>query len=346
MKMREKVSSKRTAAFAFGLAISVFNSNSLRAQSYDQGPIFSVIEENDLVVKTDRHYTQGIKLSYLHADGFLPGWSTNFYEDLPEFGFEKAVGKFGYEIGQNIYTPADLQSSQLLRNDRPYGGYLYIGAILQRRGSNWLQRPFLESFQLDIGVIGPWALGKEAQTWVHELRDFDLPQGWRNQIKNEPAIELKYLRSARFSFLKFDPIEFDFIPHSGFSLGNVEATARLGGQIRIGLNLPDDFGIQTIDSLATSSGGFSKSQTDSHWGAYVFAGSEGKAVLHNAFLDGNLFRSSHSVEKEYLVGDFKAGFALVLAHIELGYTFTFRTPEFHGQTESDSFGSFFLKAKF
>lgn len=328
------------------LSVLLLASLSLCAQTYDHGPIFSVIEENDLVVNTDRHYTQGIKLSYFHADGFLPGCVSNIYNALPEFGFTKEVGKFGYEIGQNIYTPADIRSKQLLEKERPYAGYLYLGTVLQRRGLDWLDFPFLESFQLDVGIIGPWALGKEAQTWVHELRNFDLPRGWRNQLKNEPAIQIKYLRSARYSFVCFAPMDFDFVPHGGFSLGNVETTARLGGQIRIGFNLPDDFGIQTIDSLATSSGGFSKSQAKSHWGAYVFAGSEGKAVLHNAFLDGNLFRASHSVEKEYLVGDFKAGFAFVLARVELGYTYVFRTPEWHGQTENDSFGSFFLKAKF
>ena len=326
----------------FSLAIP----HALRAQSYDQGPVFSLIEENDLVVNTDRHYTQGIKLSYLHADGFLPGWSSNLYDCLPDFGFTKKTGKFGYEIGQSIYTPANLHATELLKDDRPYAGWLYVGAILQRRGLNWLDRPFLESFQLEIGVVGPWALGKESQTWVHELRGFDLPRGWDNQLKNEPGIEFKYLRSARFSLLKRHPFDFDFIPYGGFSLGNVETTAQLGGQVRIGLNLPDDFGIQTIDSLATSSGGFSVSQTNSHWGFYLFAGPEGKAVFYNIFLDGNLFRSSPSVEREFWVGDFKAGFAFVLAHIELGYTYVFRTPEWHGQTESDRFGSFFVKAKF
>ncbi len=318
----------------------------IKAQTYDQGSIFSVVEENDLVVKTDRHYTQGIKLSYLHEDGFLPGWSTNFYDCLPEVGFTKKVGKLGYEVGQSIYTPANLQATELLPDDRPYGGWLYVGAILQRRGPTWLDLPSLESFQLDLGIVGPWALGEEAQTWVHELRHFDLPRGWDNQLKNEPGIQLKYLRSARLSAPENSLLNLDFIPHGGFSLGNVETTARIGAQVRLGFNLPDDFGIQTIDSLSTASGGFSGSQASSHWGFYVFAGPEGKAVLHNVFLDGNLFQSSHSVEKEYLVGDFKAGFVLVLAHIEMGYTFVFRTPEWHGQTESDSFGSVFIKAKF
>ena len=315
-------------------------------QTYDHGPIFSLIEENDLIVKTDRHYTQGIKLSYLHKDGFFPLCSSNIYEGLPEWGFTKKQGKVGYEIGQNIYTPGNLMATSLLPNDRPYAGWLYTGLVLQRRGETASGWPVLESFQLDLGVIGPWSLAKEAQTWVHQLRGFDVPRGWSNQLKNEPGIEIKYQRSIRFRGHALHPLDFEFIPHAGFSLGNVETTGRVGGQFRIGLNLPDDYGIQTIDSLTTTSGGHSRSQTFSRWGCYVFASSEGKAVGHNAFLDGNLFHNSHSVDKEYLVGDFKAGFAFVLPRAEIGFSYVLRTREFHGQTEPDRFGSVYLKAKF
>ena len=59
------------------------------AQSYDQGPVFSAIEENDLVVKTDRHYTQGIKLptsnamvtcpaSWIDLASAFPLWALNW----------------------------------------------------------------------------------------------------------------------------------------------------------------------------------------------------------------------------------------------------------------------------
>src|SRR5207249_2047305 len=104
------------------------------AQSYDQGPVFSAIEENDLVVKTDRHYTQGIKLSYLQRDGDLPNFLDRFSKWVPTPGFEFGTNKFGYIIGQSIYTPADIQQRQLIPNDRPYAGWLYGGFALQRRG--------------------------------------------------------------------------------------------------------------------------------------------------------------------------------------------------------------------
>ena len=309
----------------------------------NQGPVFVLLEENDLVVDTDRHYTQGIKLGFFLRDNALPPLAKGFYENFPEWGFNSKVGKFGYQIGQSMYTPANLQTTALLPEDRPYAGWLYTGFILHRRGETGEAKwPTLESFELQLGVVGPWSLAEEAQTWVHQVRGFELPQGWDNQLHNEPGVELRYQRSVRFGATQLHPLDIEFTPHAGFSLGNVEVTARIGGQVRLGFNLPDDCGIQNIDSLITSAGGWS----DRQWGVYVFAGADGRAVLYNTFLDGNLFHNSHSVDKEPLVGDFKAGFVFVLNRVELGYTYVFRTPEFTEQTTSDQFGSFYFKLKF
>ena len=318
-----------------------------QAQQTNQGPVFTVLEENDLVVRTDRHYTQGIKLAYFHSDNFLPRGAGWLYTNLPTWSFESQVGKFGYQIGQSMYTPANITSPAYMPDDRPYAGWLYTGFILHRRGvSDGTGWPILESFELQLGIIGSGSLAEEAQTWVHQMRGFDLPQGWSHQLRNELGIALRYQRSARLTATNLHPLDLQFIPHAGFSLGNVETSARVGGQVRLGLFLPDDYGLQTIDALVTSAGGYSHAQQESRWGIYVFAGSEGRAVLHNAFLDGNLFSDSHSVDKEYFVGDFSAGCVLVCNRLEVGYTRVWRSPEFHNQTEHDSFGSFFVKLKF
>ena len=103
-------------------------------QVTNQGPVFTVLEENDLVVRTDRHYTQGIKLAYFQADGDLPWGAKQFYGWLPDWGFTEHVGKFGYAVGQNMFTPADISTPELLPDDRPYAGWLYAGFILHRRG--------------------------------------------------------------------------------------------------------------------------------------------------------------------------------------------------------------------
>ncbi len=156
-----------------------------------QGAVFTVIEENDLVVDTDRHYTQGIKLSYLHEDGYLPLGSGWLNDALPKPGLVPEAAKFGYSIGQNIYTPGNINTQQLLANDRPYAGWLYLGFILQRRGKSFGDHPTLEDIELELGVVGPASLADRAQTWVHEIRGSGKPLGWEHQLKNEPGLRLK-----------------------------------------------------------------------------------------------------------------------------------------------------------
>jgi hypothetical protein len=313
--------------------------------TFDHGPVLTVIEENDLVVKTDRHYTQGIKVSYFHGDGTMPFGSDWLYDHLPTLGLDPKAGRLGYAVGQNIYTPANILTKAIQRDDRPYAGWLYVSAILQRRGWSLGDKLTEEDLALDLGVIGPWALSGEAQEWVHEIRGFKTPKGWDNQIQNEPGIRLKYSRAARVWQYDNDGFAADFTPRAGVSLGNIDTSARAGGTIRVGYNLPDDFGYHTIDSLATTSGGKSRSHAV-RWGAYVFGGVEGRVVFFNETLDGGMYHTGHSVQRNWLVGDATIGFAIGANWLEFGYAHTFRSPEFRIATEHDSFGSIFAKARF
>ncbi|WP_160164573.1 lipid A deacylase LpxR family protein [Pedosphaera parvula] len=318
------------------------------AQSYNQGPVFSAIEENDLVVKTDRHYTQGIKLSYLQRDGVMPELLDRFSKWVPTLGFELGTNKFGYTVGQNIYTPADIQQRQFIPNDRPYAGWLYTGLALQRRGSAFSdQVAVLEHLELDLGVIGPWSLANEAQTWVHELRGFATPKGWNHQLHNEPGLDLKFERSWRWPAVATRPWGIDFIPRVGFNLGNVETSARINGTVRAGWHLPDDFGPHTIDSITLPEGGISPgAEEGENYGVYIFGSAQSKGVAYTAFLDGNLWQASPHVEKKNYITELSTGIVLQLNPVELGFTYVYRTREFVLQTERDSYGSIFISGRF
>lgn len=316
----------------------------VHGQFFDQGPVFTCLEENDFIVRTDRHYTQGLKVSYLQRDNVLPGFLKRFSDWLPEVGFEKKVDKFGYAAGQSILTPDDLDTAAPLPGDRPYAGWLYAGFILHRRGLTG-RYPSLESLQLDLGVIGPEAQAEETQDLFHG----EDANGWDNQLDSEFGLALRYQRAWLLSpqLAQLDAARWlDLIPHVGFSLGNVETSFRFGGTMRLGWNLPDDFGVQSIDALATTEGGRSPSRKAGRYGAYVFTGVEGRAVAYTAFLDGNLFHDSLRVDKETFVGEWRSGLIIVLNRVELGYTYILRSKEFKTQDDRDRYGSAFLKCKF
>ena len=48
-----------------------------------EGQVLAVADDNDALVGTDRHYTQGARISYLSRDDALPRWLQSFSSFLP-----------------------------------------------------------------------------------------------------------------------------------------------------------------------------------------------------------------------------------------------------------------------
>jgi hypothetical protein len=323
------------------------------ANAKQQGAILSVTEENDLFSqpynssgRQDRHYTQGAKLVYLGSDDYLTNVTDGINSFLPAPGITTSASKFGYVFGQNIYTPGDTETSALVTNDRPYAGWLYVGAVFQRRGETAGAIPVMENFEVDLGLVGEESLADVTQKTVHRIRGFShIPRGWDNQLKTELGLAIKYARLWRLTPNAGTARYFDVIPYAGASLGNIMTCGNIGATVRLGWNLPEDFGVQTIDSPATVNGGMTA--TTPCWGLYAFGHAEGRAVGYNLFLDGNTYRSSPSVDKEPLVADLSWGLALELfKHVEISYMWIVRTEEFRGQDGKDVFGSITVKGQF
>lgn len=312
----------------------------------EPGYVCSVQLENDFFGGgTDRHFTHGTRFNCLTKP--IP-WLTEASDKLPWFDSKKALVKpddalqarGSLSFGQNIYTPEDITDLQLIREDRPYAGWLYLGfGLAANQGSKRYDK-----LELDIGVVGPWSFAEEVQKVWHSIFDLREPQGWDNQLENEPGINLFYEQARRFTKEDlFYDLGFDIIPHFGGSLGNVFTYAGGGLTIRIGPDLDEDFGPPRIRP-SLPGGGYFRSQKGLNW--YLFAGGEGRAVLHNIFLDGNTFSSSHSVDKKLWVGDLQGGIAIQVHRVRITYTQIFRSKEYKGQDSKDSFGSLSISYQF
>ncbi|MGH8528071.1 MAG: lipid A deacylase LpxR family protein, partial [Gammaproteobacteria bacterium] len=241
-----------------------------------RGSILTLIEENDdLTFNGDKHYTQGVRLSYIHPDDKTPRWGHWLADKLPAFGLRVQASRIGFTLGQSIYTPDDLRAEGLVEDDRPYAGWLYGGIILQREGiTSKHEVPVLDSYQFQTGVIGPESMGETVQHWWHDSTGFIIPRGWEHQLKTEPGFVFKHLRQWKYST---GPSDFgaEFLPHIGGSLGNVATFANAGGIMRLGYNLPDDWGVHTIDSLGVQTPTRVGAKS---WGAYVFGAVDGRVV--------------------------------------------------------------------
>jgi lipid A 3-O-deacylase len=295
--------------------------------------------ENDILGTddSDRHYTNGMQLSYQTAENrvwdWLDGWAR---ETL--FGSSDVTMRAHWALGQNLYTPEDLSRSDLIADDRPYAGWLHgdLGLVGSRDNT-------MRVFELSVGMVGPAAQGEEMQKWVHQVIGSADPEGWSNQIGNELAVMLVFEQKWRnvrnldnLPLLGSLGLEADFSPHGGVALGNVLTYGGLGGTLRLGQGLERDFGPPRIQPSPPGSGYF---VPDPHFGWYVFLGVDGRAVLQNIFLDGNTFRDSHRVDKNILVADVLGGFAVSALGVRVGVVYVNRSKEFTLQDQANHFGS-------
>lgn len=304
----------------------------------DDSHNFSFTLENDLFSDSDRHYTSGIRFSYLPPETSLPEWMDESIGSLPLFDPD-GQKRLSFNFGQTMYTPQNIRRTVPDPTDRPYAGWLYAGiGILSDTGKQ------LDQLDLTVGVIGPASLAADTQKFVHDVTGADMPRGWSAQLKNEPGFMASYERKWR-GLYELSPFGLgaDFTPHVGASVGNVFTYAAAGTTLRIGQDLPADYGPPLIRPSSAGSDFFIPTN---HFGWYLFAGIEGRAVARNIFLDGNSFANSASVEKENFVGDVQFGLAITFNDVRLSYTHVFRTEEFVGQDYGDTFGALGISMRF
>ncbi len=331
----------------FGLcvvAIVVFQSTGLNVARADEKPKtesagnISLIVENDLVVRTDRDYTSGVKASWITAPENTPLWAKAFATQIPLFSNWSTV-RTEYALQQVIFTPQRTTLVTPDPRDRPYAGWLNASfALLGENG------PLLDQLAVSVGVVGPASLAQESQKLIHDLYRQPSPNGWAHQLRNEPTLQLRYQRSWRaLAAYSFDgDYGLDVTPHAGFMLGNVYTFANAGITFRLGKDLQQDFGPPRIGPNVSGSGYFVPRKT---LGWYLFAGLEARAMARNIFLDGSTFEASPHVSKRPFVGDLQAGFAVTLDQIRLSYTQVWRTKEFYGQSRADQFGALTLSVR-
>lgn len=308
------------------------------AEAYEPFAV-NVYWENDAVGfkffdSTDRYYTNGA--------GFSVAWEPSFAEAvtalIPWGETDRSV--FGFTVAQHIYTPRETQIAVPQPQSRPWAGYLYTGAFVERIHENTM-----DHFQLDVGMVGPAALADRAQKAVHDVLDLNEPKGWDNQLRDEPTVQFTFRKKWALDMGGFEagstPVDMQIIPQVGFGVGTVKRQIEGGATFRIGYQLPDDFGPSGLNDIGPPAG-----TRQTGWSIYGFGRVGGKAVEHDIFLDGNNYRHSASITKKPLIADFQLGLALAYhleaLAIELSYSQTYRTVAFEGQDGMHGFGAWTL----
>jgi hypothetical protein len=308
-----------------------------------QPPRVTILEENDsLYFNSDKHYTQGLRISNLFGGTPSPGsWWDDTYNLIGLAGpiFETGgdtIRRTSVFAGQSIFTPKNLSMKPPDPKDRPYAGWAYGGVSLLQE----TDKHMLENFEIDLGIVGPGSLAEQAQNDFHQFIGAQEAKGWSDQIQHEFGGMLSYERYWKFSLLGDNSFGVDLIPEVGATVGNVMTYGDVGGMLRIGKGLGADYGPVRVRPSLSGTDYFDINGLDDGHGWYFFVGTQGRAVGRNIFLDGNTFRQSRSVPKKDFVGDAQAGFSILWnASWRTDFMVVSRSEEFVGQKTPDEIGT-------
>lgn len=253
---------------------------------------YSVTWENDFIANDDSGYSNGLGLgwgygTYDNLDEVpLPNWISNIAIYLP--GSKSADHHaISYWLSHAIFTPSDIEESELIADDRPYAGLLLWQANIHNFDTRLSDR-----FGLTFGVIGPAAGAEPIQRAIHSLIREDIPNGWSNQIQNEMVFAFSGERLLRLSSGQAShSLEYDWIGMSAADLGTLRSGFGAGIGFRLGHALDRSFPAasiipgRNINPLAAS--------LNNEW--HVFVNLLGRYVFNDITLDGNTFKDSHSV---------------------------------------------------
>lgn len=341
---------------------------------------FTIRVENDSFAKTDRNYSHGLAFTaeshniknYERTDclPFLLRSHARLFKLItppPWLPDEKLnpTSSIVIKLGQSIFTPKDPVSSDLILNDRPYAGLLYVGLSHHQRYYNPdTNLEMLDAREFTIGVIGPLSFSKEFQDGVHDLLGDSRFKGWANQLTNEPALQVafdKKFKTYRGTTSTIPGFSADWINSVGLRLGNIESAANIGFEARVGWDIPNDFGSFTIrpgtDSRPPDIVPEQNNEpTDNiknnspHFGFHFFTITDLKFVGYHFSVDGNLFNASHGVTREPIVafGAFGINFPTIVKRrgYNLAIMQVYQTSDFKESTDHHAYRSIAVSVEF
>ena len=309
-------------------------SNNIAGQLANQPHTFRIYLDNDFLnfrgSGTDRYFTNGIRIDYFYAKQRKPKFPSFLLLNISENN-----NIYGWGLAQFMFTPKHIDISEIQYGDRPYAGALY--AIHSLQSINPIEKVKVTT-EMFFGVIGPWSLADESQTWVHGAINYTIPQGWDNQVANDIILNYniiieKQLLNPSKRILLVGVVE-------TFS-GTLYNAAGMGFMLRIGK-------FNNYFEGASNSQGTPKNKFQ----IYVFMRPVARVVLSNALLEGGLIyqmtaqTGAYTLDKdqiERLTVLYDVGLNFEMPKFSISLSQKIRTAEFKGQYVQEV-GNITLKA--
>ena len=244
---------------------------------HSQEIFFSINFDNDILDYTDRFYTNGIRF-----DLISPIFHQSPLNKLLLPYWKSGINYYGISLVQNIYTPSTTKVDTILSGDRPYSSYLYFGSF---KITNDPKSKFRQSSELDLGVIGPFALGESVQKSFHSgVPPNSEPLGWEYQIKNDVILNYSVMMEKGVYMRR----NLEIIGNGSSSLGSLYTNMSGGFRFRTGIMNP------YFSNLGLSRHSKNKEERLKTTQVYFFLTGNGKLVGYDATLQGGLFNKNSS----------------------------------------------------
>jgi hypothetical protein len=159
------------------------------AQTKNEGKLLRIYEDNDFInirgKGTDRAYSGGTRVDIFYQLKRRPWFLPGFFKFNGDSNVH--IGEWG--IMQTVFTPNNIAVPYFQPNDYFYSGAVFLIHSLYSYNPT---RHFDVQYELQLGVRGPAAFGRQAQTIVHRLIHYQLPNGWDNQLRNSPILNVNF----------------------------------------------------------------------------------------------------------------------------------------------------------
>ena len=253
--------------------------------------------DNDIFFGSDNQYSNGLNFR-IHSANYrdwqamegMPVWIKSVGANLPSLQGDGLVYRTGFSVGQVLNTPSDIKRETPIDNDVPYVGLL-AGQI------SWVafnDREF-RGFEVTLGTIGRSSLGEQGQNIIHTLTGSEIAQGWDNQVGDELALNLNYMRKWKLGAPPPGQAQNWDIAFSGAAaLGNVFTHLEAGLEFRIGDNLPGGFA--PMPELIGRTIGYDASLPPAETNRRSLYGTVSASLVyyfHQLPLEGSIFSDKH-----------------------------------------------------
>lgn len=260
--------------------------------------------DNDYFTSSDANYTQGYSFELVLKD-LKKNPLNKILLHCP-----KTIQKHGLSLDHIGFTPNNIASAEIQSRDRPFASAIMLKSF--RISIDTVQKLQLVSASR-LGIIGPAAFGKEMQVGIHEATGNTIPQGWRNQIKNDAIVSYQVtVQKEIFTFSNY----LSFQTEGTLDVGTLSTKATAGLVLIAGIfNNP-----------------FSGTQKRK-FQIYVYSQPNVSFIAYDATLQGGLFnpKSPYTVASsdiERVVGQHNFGLIVQTGTLYFEYTSTDITKEF------------------